>query len=115
MSVTAPNLKSAVPRSGREPLGRYAWLGRLADKARAEAAGIGGEYIAYCGLSQGFLARAGVTVDDFDQLIRDGKSDAQLVAYFDEYVDDAHREAACSYVLNDMKGYLDRQDAEEGR
>jgi hypothetical protein len=115
MSVTAPNLKSAVPRSGREPLGRYPWLGRLADKARAEAAGIGGDYIAYCGLSQGFLTRCGVTVDDFDQLIREGKSDAQLVDYFDENVDDAQREAAGSYVLNDMKAYLDKQDVEEGR
>jgi hypothetical protein len=116
MSVTtAPDLKTSVPRSGRELLGRYPWLGRLADKARAEDAGTGGEYIAYCGLSKGFLTRAGVSVDDFDKLIRDGKSDGQLVAYFDEHVDDAQRAAASAYVLNDMQVHLDKQDAEEGR
>jgi hypothetical protein len=115
MSVTTINLTTSPPRSGRETLGRYAWLARLADKVRAEHAGLEGEYIAYCGLSQGFLKRAGITEDDFDILIRNGSSDADLVRYFDGHVDDAHREAANAYVLNDMKAHLDKQDAEEGR
>jgi Domain of unknown function (DUF5069) len=115
MSVTAPNLIKSPPRSGRETLGRYAWLARLADKVRAEQAGLEGEYIAYCGLSQGFLKSAGITEDDFDVLVRNGSSDADLVRYFDDHVDDAHREAANNYVLTDMKLYLDKQDAEEGR
>jgi hypothetical protein len=115
MSVTIPDLNRSFPRSGRDRLGDYAWLGRLADKARAEDAGKGGEYIAYCGLSKGFLTRAGVGVDEFDELIRAGKSDADLVRYFDEHVDAAHREAANAYVLDDMKSHLDKQDAEEGR
>jgi hypothetical protein len=114
MSVTIPDLNTSFPRSGRDRLGNYAWLGRLADKARAEDAGKGGEYIAYCGLSKGFLSRVGVTVDDFDKLIRDGKSDADLVRYFDEHVDTAQRDAANAYVLDDMKDHLDKQDAEEG-
>jgi hypothetical protein len=115
MSVIAPNLNSGVPRSGRDELGRYAWLARLADKVRAEHAGTGGEYIAYCGLSKGFLTRAGVTEDDFDILVRNGTSDADLVRYFDGHVDDAHREAANAYVLDEMKAHLEKQDAEEGR
>jgi hypothetical protein len=115
MNITAPNLDTTPPRSGRELLGRYTWLARLADKVRADHAGTQGEYIAYCGLSTGFLDRAGVSVDDFDMLIRDGTSDADLVRYFDEHVDDAHREAANAYVLNDMKSHLDKQDAEESR
>lgn len=41
--------KYTPPRSGRELLGRYTWLARLADKARADQAGTEGEYIAYCG------------------------------------------------------------------
>src|SRR6202161_3277602 len=113
MSAAAPDLSSASPRSGREMLGRYTWLGRLADKVRADHAGTAGEYIAYCGLSTGFLHHAGVQVDDFDALITKDATDADLVKYFDEHVDDAHREAANSYVLNDQKAHLDKQDAEE--
>jgi hypothetical protein len=115
MSVTAPNLTTSPPRSGRVTLGRYAWLARLADKVRAEHAGLEGEYIAYCGLSQGFLKRAGVTEDNFDVLIRNGSTDADLVRYFDTNCADEQREAANAYVLTDMKPHLDKQDAEEGR
>ena len=115
MNVTAPDLTSTPPRSGREKLGRYAWLARLADKARADHAGTEGEYIAYCGLSTGFLDRAGVSVDDFDKLIRDNATDTDLTKYFDEHVSDAQRDAANRYVLDDMKSHLDKQDAEEGR
>ncbi len=115
MNVTPLDLDTTPPRSGREMLGRYAWLARIADKVRADHAGTEGEYIAYCGLSTGFLDRAGVSVDDFDKLIRDGASDADLTKYFDEHVSDAQREAANRYVLDDMKSHLDKQDAEEGR
>lgn len=111
----APDLKTSTPRSGRQLLGRYVWLARLADKVRADRAGTNGEYTAYCVISQGFLERAGVSVHDFDKLIREGASDAALVSYFDAHVDDAHRNAAHAYVLEDMKDRLDEQDAEEGR
>jgi Domain of unknown function (DUF5069) len=114
MSVAAPDLNTTPPRSGRTMLGGYAWLARIADKVRAHHAGTVGDYIAYCGLSTGFLDRAGVTVADFDKLIRGGASDADLVRYFDEHVDAAHREAANTYVLHDMKSHLDKEDAEEG-
>ena len=115
MNVTSLDLDTTPPRSGREMLGRYAWLARLADKVRADHAGTEGEYIAYCGLSTGFLDRAGVSVDDFDKLIRDGASDADLTKHFDEHVSDTQREAANHYVLDEMKSHLDEQDAEEGR
>ncbi|HTV73059.1 MAG TPA: DUF5069 domain-containing protein [Candidatus Acidoferrales bacterium] len=114
MSTTAaPDLTTTAPRSGRDLLGRYAWLGRLADKVRAEHAGTSGDYVAYCGLSTGFLDRADVRAEEFDRLIREGADDAALVRYFDEHVDDAHREAANSFVLDEMKEHLDEQDAEE--
>ena len=115
MNITAPNLTTTPPRSGREKLGSYAWLARLADKVRADHAGTVGEYIAYCGLSTGFLDRAGVSVDDFDKLVREDASDEDLTRYFDEHVSDAQRDAANHYVLDDMKSHLDKQDAEEGR
>ena len=81
---------------------------------RADHAGKAGEYVAYCGLSTGFLSRAGVSVDAFDELITKGASDADLVAYFNEHVDTAQRDAANAFVLDDMKSHLDEQDAEEG-
>ncbi len=115
MNSTAPDLRRSFPRSGREMLGRYAWLARLADKARADHAGTAGEYIAYCGLSTGFLDAAGVSKRAFDKLILEDASDADLVTYFDQHVDDAHREAANAFVLDEMKSHLDEQDAEEGR
>jgi hypothetical protein len=114
MNVVAPDLSKNPPRSGREMLGRYAWLARLADKVRADHAGSAGEYVAYCGLSKGFLERAGVPEADFDTLIRDGASDADLTRYFDQHVSNAQREAANRYVLEVMKANLDEQDAEEG-
>ena len=46
MNVAAPDLTTKLPRSGREKLGRYTWLVRLADKVRADHAGTEGEYIA---------------------------------------------------------------------
>ena len=113
-STTVPDLTTSFPRSGRTIIGGYAWLARLADKVRADHAGTNGEYIAYCGLSMGFLERAGVSEADVDALITDGKSDDQLVSYFDAHVDEAHKEAANAYVLKDMASHLDEQDAEEG-
>jgi hypothetical protein len=115
MNATAPDLTTGFPRSGRDMLGRYAWLARLADKVRADHAGTAGEYIAYCGLSTGFLDRAGVTKDDFDRLITDGASDGDLVKYFDAHVSTAQRDKANSFVLDEMEEHLDEQDAEEGR
>lgn len=111
----APDLNATPPRSGRDMLGRYAWLARLADKVRAEHAGTDGDYVAYCPLSKGFLDHAGVSADDFDGLIRTGASDDELTRYFDEHVSDAKRDAANRFVLDDMRSHLDEQDAEEGR
>ncbi len=114
MSMTLTDLTTGFPRSGRFVLGGYAWLARLADKVRAEHSGTNGEYIAYCPLSMGFLERTGVSQADFDALIAEGKTDDELVSYFDAHVEPAQREAANDYVLNVMASHLDEQDAEEG-
>jgi hypothetical protein len=113
MNMTAPDLTTGFPRSGRVMLGQWSWLARLADKVRAQHAGTNGEYIAYCGLSMGFLDRAGISEGDFDKLVRDGASDADLERYFDTHVDAAHRTAANTYVLEEQVAHLDKQDAEE--
>ncbi|MBD5656935.1 MAG: DUF5069 domain-containing protein [Candidatus Eremiobacteraeota bacterium] len=111
----APDLATSFPRSGRELLGGYAWLARLADKGRAEAAGTTGEYVAYCALSLGFLQRAGVRAVDFKKLVAANTSDADLVTYFDRHVSPQQKQAANDFVLTDMASHLDEQDAEEGR
>lgn len=115
VATAVRNLDTDPPRSGREMLGRYSWLARLADKVRADHAGTNGEYMAYCGLSMGFLDRAGVSREAFDALISDGASDEGLRKYFEDHVNDTQREAANKYVLNDQKAHLNKQDAEEGR
>jgi hypothetical protein len=114
MTMTAPDLTTGFPRSGRVMLGQWSWLARLADKVRAHHAGTNGEYIAFCGLSMGFLDRAGISEGDFDKLVRDGASDRDLQTYFDRHVDMAHSDAANRYVLVEQSTNLDKQDAEEG-
>lgn len=96
-------------------LGGYAWLARLADKARAEHAGTDGDYVAYCPLSMGFLTRLGVSRTDFDDRVRAGASDEELAAFLDERVRPEQRDAANGFVLETMGSHLDEQDAEEGR
>lgn len=112
--MTIPDLQSSAPRSGKETLGRYAWLARLADKARAENAGTNGDYVAYCPMSMGFLERAGVSADSFEQLIQQGASDEQLIAYFDRHVSDQQREEANRYILDEHRAAVEEQDREEG-
>lgn len=115
MATTIPDLGTSPPRSGKETLGRYAWLARLADKARAEAAGTNGEYIAYCPMSMGFLNRAGVDKDDFDRLIRQDASDEALINYFDRHVSDEQRESANHFILDEHRSSIEEQDHDEGR
>src|SRR5437660_11958727 len=98
-TVTAPDLRTTFPRSGRDTLGGYAFLARTIDKVRAEHAGTEGEYIGYCPLSMGFLKRAGVSKDESDRLIRRGAPDDEFVRYFDEHVSPQNKEAANRYVL----------------
>lgn len=113
-TITAPDLSKTPPRSGRETLGRYAWLGRLADKARADHAGTAGEYVAYCPLSMGFLDRVGVSKQTFETMIAHEYDDERLVAYFDEHVTDEQRAEANRFVLDEHGGDLNKQDTEEG-
>lgn len=115
MAQHAPNLEKAPPRSGRDMLGGYAFLARVADKVRAEHAGTHGEYIGYCPFSMGFLDRCGVSQAEFDDLIRKGATDEELVEHFNRKVPPERRDEANRYVLEEMKSHLDAQDAEEGR
>ena len=113
--MSALDLTSTFPRSGRDLLGGYAWLARLADKARAEAAGTAGDYVAYCPLSLGYLERTHVSQAEFEKLVADGASDDALITYFDKHVSGAGKRAGNAFILERMASHLDEQDAEEGR
>jgi hypothetical protein len=109
------DLTHGAPRSGRELLGEFAWLARLADKVRADHAGMCGEYIAYCPISMGFLERTGVTTDQFDWLVEQSASDAQILAFFHRHVSGPQTDVANRFILDECRSHLDEEDAEEGR
>lgn len=114
-STLARDLRKEPPRSGNSMLGRYAWLARMADKARAQKAGTANGYEPYCEISKGFLERCGIPVETFDTLIFKGYSDHELVEYFDRCVSNAGREAAMRWILVDNAREIHRSDIEEGR
>jgi hypothetical protein len=115
MISTVPDLSNSPPRSGRSMLGHYAWLGRLADKARAERAGTVGDYVAFCWLTMGFLERTGIPREAFEALVAQNADDEKLVTYFDRHVSAERREIANRFVLEECRSDLDEQDEEEGR
>lgn len=114
-SARALDLRRDVPRSGRDMLAGFAWLGRAADKARAKRAGILGDYISLCPMDKGFLARTGVTEDEFLELINRGVTDEELAMHFERHVGPANRKSANDWVLVEMHDHLDAQDREERR
>ena len=114
-SAKALDLRRDVPRSGRDMLAGFAWLGRTADKARAKRAGTLGDYISLCPMDEGFLARTGVSDDEFLELINRGVTDDELGTHFERHVGPAGRKAANDWILVDMRDHLDSQDREEHR
>ena len=113
--ATALDRHDILPRSGRELLGGYAFLARMIDKVRAEQAGTGGDYVAYCPMTMTVLQNTGVSRSAFDALVREGKSDGEIVAYFDERVSPERKAASNHAILDGLGSHLDAQDAEEGR
>ena len=57
------------PRRGRKPLGRFLWLARVIDKARATQAGTHFDYIYPCPMDLGMLERWHVTREQFEQAL----------------------------------------------
>jgi uncharacterized protein DUF5069 len=62
-------------------LGGYVILPRMLDKGRAQLAGKAGDYHFNCSLDQRFASFAGVNTDDILQLLRQGKSDSEVLAW----------------------------------
>jgi hypothetical protein len=102
------------PRPGRLRLGDVLWLARVADKARAAAAGTIYDYVYPCPMDQGVFQRWGVPSDEFDAALTKHPDDASLLAWLQTRTDAAKIRAANEWLLTEKSENLNRQDAEEG-
>jgi Domain of unknown function (DUF5069) len=78
MTVLAPDLTRAFPRSPREKMGNYFHLARMADKARSKSAGTQGEYIYPCPLDRLLLEFLEIGDGPFFEAARQNDDDALL-------------------------------------
>ena len=75
------DLTQRPPRSPRVKLGGLVLLPRMLDKGRAHLAGTVGEYHFNCPLDQRLTAFLSVSADDILKLLKDGKSDSEVLAW----------------------------------
>jgi hypothetical protein len=102
------------PRRGRDELGGFLWLKRLFDKARAAANGTIHDYIYPCPMDRGVMERWGITPEQFDEAIKTQTDDEAILRWLRERVDEAGRETANRWLVEEKAESMDRQDAEEG-
>lgn len=81
VNYQAPDLTRHPPRSPRTRLGGFVHLPRLIDKARAIAAGRGGDYHYPCPFDQRFFAFTGLDPEALLAEISAGRSDAEILSY----------------------------------
>jgi hypothetical protein len=101
------------PRPGRQRIGDFLWLARIADKARAAEARTIYDYIYPCPMDQGMLQRWKVPQHEFEEALRRYSGDEELHVWLRERVKPEDVRAANEWLL-DRRENLDRQDAEEG-
>jgi len=75
------DLSQRPPRSPRLKLGGYVLLPRMLDKGRAHLAGKAGEYHFNCPLDQRLMEFTGLSADDILSLLKEGKSDSEVLAW----------------------------------
>lgn len=102
------------PRRGRERLGDFMWLARVADKGRAAQAGTIHDYIYPCPIDKGMLEQWGVTVAEFEAALQAHSDDAGLQTWLESRVPPQRREKANAWLVAERTTNMDRQDAEEG-
>lgn len=102
------------PRRGRLPAGRYLWLLRVFDKARASMRGHLGEYFYPCPLDQGMMERWGVTRAEFEAAILEHADDDAILHWAQRTIPEHAADAANSWLVVEKFENLDRQDREEG-
>jgi hypothetical protein len=75
------DLSKRPPRSPRVTLGGYALLPRMLDKCRASLANTLGEYKYDCPMDRHFFAFTGLTGDQLKEVVSQGKSDFEVLAW----------------------------------
>jgi hypothetical protein len=79
------DLTQRPPRSPRVPLGELVLLPRMLDKGRAQLAGKSGEYHFNCPLDQRLLKFLGLAAEDILGLLKEGKSDHEVLLWIQEH------------------------------
>lgn len=102
------------PRRGRMPMGKFLWLARVFDKARASATGTIGEYIYPCPIDKGMFERWGISSIEFDAAIREHCDDEAILNWAQGRVSEPCLDVANSWLVIEKFENLDRQDREEG-
>jgi hypothetical protein len=101
------------PRRGREALGKFLWLARVFDKARAKMNQTQDGYIYPCPMDRAMMQRWGISPSEFTTAIGEHSSDDQILAWLSGRVAPDQVQAANVWLLR-QKDALDRHDAEEG-
>jgi Domain of unknown function (DUF5069) len=107
MNVT--DLTQRPPRSPRLKLGGYVILPRMLDKGRAELAGKAGEYHFACPLDQHFLSFTGLTTEDILNLLKEGKSDSEVITWIREHTKQSEWDIAYWSEFHSQRGPTDNE------
>jgi hypothetical protein len=79
----AKDLTKEYPRSPRETLSGYVIAARTLDKCRAALAGTAGEYHFDCPLDNFFFAFAGISAENFKNVVATGASDEAVAKWIE--------------------------------
>jgi hypothetical protein len=104
----------SFPRRGRDEIGGYLWLLRVADKGRAALAGTIHDYVYPCPMDKGVFERWGITPEQFHDALKMHASDQALLEWLNAHAIAGGRVAANCWLSDEKELNLDRQDAEEG-
>ncbi len=81
------DLTKTYPRSVHEKLLGVVQLARAIDKGKAKAHGNLGEYMFDCPMDQALFDFLGIDGEEFFEVIKNAKSDAEIEAYAKQFVD----------------------------
>jgi hypothetical protein len=109
---TSKDLTIEPPRSPRSRLGNYILLARAIDKGRASLNSKNGDYHFDCPLDNFLFSFKGVKGADVKQLLADGKSDEEIVKWFDTNGAAKSAEELTVWAAG-LEGYLPYNDPEK--
>jgi hypothetical protein len=104
------DLTQRSPRSPRLKLGGYVVLPRMLDKGRAELTGTAGEYNFACPLDQRFLNFTGIKAEEIKNLLQEGKSDTEVLAWVRDHSKHEEPEISIWSEWMTRRGPTDNED-----